>query len=199
MEFDDLQKAWQDQKMPARVTINTDALLREVRRNELNLLTTLIWRDVREISAALLLVVWYSYKALRDHAWPDYLCAALCASVGLFILVDRLLRRNTRPTFSGTLKSCLESSLAEVNHQIWLLRNVFWWYLLPLLIASAISIIDRNAHLRHFNQSTAISAMVSTLLVAWFFRWVYRLNQAAIAKTLEPRRRELEALMASLK
>ena len=30
----------------------------------------------------------------------------------------------------------MESSLAQVEHQIWLLRNVFWWYLLPLALAT---------------------------------------------------------------
>jgi Na+/proline symporter len=199
MEFDDLQKAWQGQKAPERVTISAEALLREVRRNELSLRATLIWRDVREVSAAVLLAAWFSFKGLRDHAWSDCVCAALCAGVGVFIIIDRLARKGTQRSFTGTLKSCLESSLAEVNHQIWLLRNVFWWYLLPLLIASAISMCNTNARRPHFNQPAAIGAMITALLVAWFFRWVYRLNQAAVARTLEPRRRELEELMTGLK
>ena len=198
MEFDDLQKAWQGQKAPERVMISTEALLGEVRRNELNLRATLIWRDVREVSAAVLLAAWFSFKAVRDNAWPDYVCAALCAGVGVFIIIDRLARKGTQPSFTGTLKSCLESSLAEVNHQIWLLRNVFWWYLLPLLIASAISMCTTNEHRPHFNKPAAIAVMITALLVAWFFRWVYQLNQATVARTLEPRRQELDELLASL-
>ena len=199
MDFDDMQKAWQGQKAPERMTISTDVLLREVRRNELSLRATLIWRDFREVSAAALLAGWFSFKAVRDHAWPDYICAVLCAGVGVFIIIDRLARKRKQPSFNDTLKSCLESSLAEVNHQIWLLRNVFWWYLLPLLVASAISMCTTNEHQRHFNKPAAIAVMITAVLVAWFFRWVYQLNQAAVAKTLEPRRQELNELLASLK
>jgi len=198
MEFDDLQKAWQGQKAPERVTISAEALLREVRRNELSLRATLIWRDVREVSAAVLLAAWFSFDGWRHHSWSYFLCAVICAGVGVFILVDRAAQKKTRPTFNGTLKSCIEASLAEVNHQIWLLKNVFWWYLLPLLIASAIQMWYTNLHMRHFDKGAAVGAMITTLLVVWFFRWVYRLNQAAVARTLAPRREELEALLASL-
>ena len=40
------------------------------------------------------------------------------------------------------LLSCVKDSLAQVEHQIWLLRNVFWWYLLP----SAIPLLAFFAH-----------------------------------------------------
>jgi hypothetical protein len=30
-----------------------------------------------------------------------------------------------------SLRSSIERSLAQVEHQIWLLRNIFWWYLMP--------------------------------------------------------------------
>jgi len=43
-----------------------------------------------------------------------------------------------------------------------------------------------------------VGVLMSVVLIAWFFRWVYRLNQSAVTKTLQPRREELEALLASL-
>jgi hypothetical protein len=198
MEFDDLQKAWQSQNLTAQVTIKADLLLKEVRRNQLSLRATLFWRDVREVSAAILLTAWFSFDGWRHHASPDYLCAIICAGVGIFMIADRFVQKKTQPVFSGSLKSCLEASLAQVIHQIWLLKNVFWWYLLPLLVASAISMAYTNSHLRHFDKGAAVGAMLATLLVAWFFVFVYRLNQTAVKKSLEPRRLELEALMATL-
>jgi hypothetical protein len=199
MEFDDLQKAWQAQNPAAHVTIRADLLLKEVRRNQRQFWATIFWRDVREVSASAILAAWFVYEGWRDHAWSYYLCALICAGVGVYIIVDRITQRKAQAAPSDPLKNCIEASLAEVNHQIWLLKNVFWWYLLPLLVASAISMWDKNSHRHHFDTAAAVGTMLTTLLVAWFFRWVYRLNQAAVQKTLEPRREELEALLASLR
>ena len=52
-----------------------------------------------------------------------------------FILVDRI-RHKQQPSEPGEpLLDCVKVSLTQVEHQIWLLRNVFWWYLLPFTIA----------------------------------------------------------------
>ena len=147
MEFDDLQRAWQSQDPAAHVTIKADLLLKEVRRNQRQFWATIFWRDVREVGAAVLLAVWFIYEAVRDHAGSYALCALLCGGVGAYIVWDRLAHKKSQPAFNGTLKSCIEASLAQVNHQIWLLRNVFWWYLLPLIVASVALHVDlRNQH-----------------------------------------------------
>ena len=198
MEFDDLQRAWQAQNPAAHITIKADLLLKEVRRNQRQFWATIFWRDVREVGAAVLLTVWFLYEAVRDHAWSYGLCALLCAGVGVYIIVDRLAQKKTQPSFNGTLKGCIEASLAQVNHQIWLLKNVFWWYLLPLLVASAISMWTKESHRAHFDHAAAVGVLITVVLIAWFFRWVYRLNQSAVTKTLQPRQEELKALLASL-
>ncbi len=66
--------------------------------------------------------------------WELLLMGACVTFVGVFMLVDRWRQRRRRPAHDGTLRACTEASLAEVEHQIWLLRNIFWWYLLPCLI-----------------------------------------------------------------
>ena len=198
MEFDDLQRAWQAQNPGAHVTIRADLLLKEVRRNQLQFWSTIFWRDVREVGVAVLLVLYFLWDAWHHHNWAHYLSALACAGVATFMVVDRLQQRKKKPVSNDALKHCLEVSLAEVNHQIWLLKNVFWWYLLPLLVASAISMSYTNLHMRHFDKAAAFGAVLALAFVVWIFRWVYRLNQTAVQKSLEPRRDELEALLASL-
>jgi hypothetical protein len=192
MEFDDLQRAWQSQTPPPFVTIDARLLLKEVRRNQQQFRATIFWRDVREVGVAVLLVLYFSW---RHHNWTDYLSALACAGVGAFMVIDRMRQRQTSPAFNDPLKNCLEASLAQVNHQIWLLRNVLWWYLLPLTIASAISMTNTSLHARHFDVAGAITSVVVAVLIFW---GVYRLNQLAVRKSLEPRREELHALIASL-
>ena len=52
MNFEDLQKAWQSQDPSAKMTINTDALMKEVRHNQRQFRGTIFWRDVREVGVA---------------------------------------------------------------------------------------------------------------------------------------------------
>ena len=64
MNFEDLQKAWQSQDAGAKVTINADVLLKEVRRNQRHFRATIFWRDVREVGVAFLLTL------LFFVSWP---------------------------------------------------------------------------------------------------------------------------------
>jgi len=197
MSFEDLQRAWQAQDTEHPISIRPDLLLKEVRRNQRYFWITIFWRDVRELGVAILLTAYFAWDARAHHNWAHYLSALACAGVGAFMVVDRLLQRSVRPAPTDSLKQCIEASLAQVKHQIWLLRNVFWWYLLPLLVASVISIVHSHAHARN-TDGAVIGLALALLLTGWITRWVYRLNQAAVQKRLEPRREELEALLAAL-
>jgi D-alanyl-D-alanine carboxypeptidase len=89
--------------------------------------------------------------------------------------------------------------LAQVEHQIWLLRNVFRWYLLPFTI----SILAFFAHVSWLRSEEWLEALAfATFLfvfVLGLYSFVYYLNQNAVRTQLEPRRQELLALLASLR
>ena len=149
MNFEDLQSAWQCQHTSAKVTINAkaDVLLGEVRRKERQFRATLFWSDVVGIGLTFLLTLVFSYHGLRHANWtplrlPDWdflLVAFACAGVGIFMLANRSVRRRKQTTGNDPLKASIEASLNDLNHQIRLQRSAFWWYLLPLATASAVS------------------------------------------------------------
>jgi hypothetical protein len=199
MSFEDLQKAWQSQDAGAQVTLNADLLLKEVRRKQQQFRATIFWRDAREVGVAALLAWLFLHWAMRDREWSLYLLSLACLVVGIFMLVDRWLQRQARPAANAPVQACIEASLVQVNHQIWLLKNVFWWYLLPLQVGLGALIGSQVWHARHGGLAILLGLMGYTLfcgLVCW---GVYHLNQCAVRKRLEPRRQELEALLASLK
>ena len=73
-----------------------------------------------------------------SYTWAEAFLALDVVSDGAGDVVDcRLhaggpLAAKQRPLEAGDpLSRRVESSLAQVEHQIWLLRNVLWWYLLP--------------------------------------------------------------------
>jgi hypothetical protein len=198
MNFEELQKAWQSQNPGATVTINTDLLLKEVRRNQHHFWMTIFWRDAREVGVAAFLTWLFLHWAIHDREWTLYLLSLSCFGVGLFMLVDRWLQRRKRPVTNDPLRSCIEASLLQVNHQIWLLKNVFWWYLLPLAAAIAISIGAGIWRTRQAGFSVMRGWVIFVLFGVLVYWGVYWLNQFAVKKYLEPRRQELESLLAGL-
>ncbi len=198
MNFDELQKTWQSQDPGAKVTINADVLLNEVRRNQQHFRATIFWRDVREVGVAFLLTLYFSYRGLRHDDWTDCLVGFACFGVGTFMVVDRLLQRRKQPASNDSLKACVESSLLQVKHQIWLLKNVFWWYLLPLAAALGISIGYSTWHAQNSGSLAVMTWLICALVIALVYWGIYWLNQFAVRKSLEPRRQELETLLTSL-
>jgi len=92
----------------------------------------------------------------------------------------------------------VKESLTQVEHQIWLLSNVFWWYLLPFTI----SILAFFGHVTWQASKNWLEALggggpLFAFLLAIFY-FVDYINQHAVRTQLEPRRQELLALLANL-
>jgi hypothetical protein len=192
-----LQKAWQSQDAGGKVLIDADAVVEEVRRNQRQFQATIFWRDAREVGVSAFMTWLFLHWAIRDRQWALYLVALACFGVGAFMVVDRLIQRRKQPALNDSLKACIESSLFHVNHQIWLLRNVFWWYLLPLVTGL---VIFTGVSVWNSRRNAAVMAggcayVLTVILLYW---GIYRLNQRAVLKSLEPLHQELETLLASL-
>ncbi|HZJ14144.1 MAG TPA: hypothetical protein VFD27_03795 [Chthoniobacteraceae bacterium] len=196
---DELKSAWQSQIAPQRLTLDAGLVLNEVRRNERQFAATIWCRDVCEVGVALLLVpVWIYLGIKQSLPWSWYLVVPTLLWIAGFMIVDRMRQRPRQPGPGDTLRSSIESSLAQVEHQIWLLRNVFWWYLLPPFTAMTIwpahrAWQTRDDGLKSLAEFAGIA--LTFALVAWFIYW---LNQFAVRKNLEPRRKELKTLLANL-
>ena len=200
MNPDNLKAAWQAQNSQTWVTIDADLLLKEVRRNERSFNAMISWRDVREIGVSLVMVpVWFYLIATHSLPWTAYLMVPALLWVAGFMLVDRW-RHKQRPAEKGEpLSQRVAGSLAQVEHQIWLLRNVVWWYLLPPGLA-ILAFSAQVAWLVRAGGWWTVLAIVGMIAVAaLLLGGVYLLNQHAIRSELEPRRQELQALLASLR
>ena len=93
-------------------------------------------RDVIEVGVALLLLPYWFYKGITSSLpWTWYLTVpALFGLSGSFWWIECATQQT--PSEPGEpLLACVRNSLTQVEHQIWLLRNVFWWYLLPFTIS----------------------------------------------------------------
>jgi hypothetical protein len=198
MDSDPLQEAWQSQPRPS---LDADELVRELRRGEQQFAAMIFWRDAREVGVSLLLLpVWVAMGVGIGLPWTWYLVMPGIVWIAAFMTADRLRQRGRRALPGESLVRGVQGSLAEVEHQIWLLRNVHWWYLLPL----AVPMMAFFAHTfwrasRGNVWEAAIATTLAAAIVGGVYGWVYWLNQKAVRSTLEPRQRELQGLLKSLK
>jgi hypothetical protein len=195
MNADELKKAWQTQPSQARLTLDADLILKEVRRNHQAFLSMIFWRDAREISVALAMIPFWFYIGIKESLpWTWYLAVPALVWIAGFMLVDRVRNRKRESPPTAPLAMHIETSLAQVEHQIWLLRNVLWWYLLPPGIAiltffAQVAWIVRGCGWIAFLIGAGLVAVEALILGG-----VYWLNQRAARNELEPRRQELLAL-----
>ena len=196
---DELKNAWQSQTSPQRLTLDAGLVLNEVRRNERQFAAMIYCRDLREVGVALVLIpVWFYLGLKQSLPWSWYAAVPALLWIAGFMIIDRMRQHPHQPEPGDTLCRSVEKSLARVEHQIWLLRNVFWWYLLPIFAGLLVWPAHHTWRTRDDGwQSLAEFAGIAFTFIL-VFGFIYWLNQYAVRKQLEPRRQELQALLKSL-
>jgi len=199
MDPDNFKQAWKTQSSQIRLTIDAEGLLEEVRRKQRCFVAAIFWRDVREVGISLLMVPLWLYLGFKQSSpWTWYLTVPALLWIAGYMVVDRMRHKRQPPEPGEPLRQRVESSLAQVEHQIRLLRNVLWWALLPLALSGLafFAQVAWQARSGGWWAALAVSEVVALLLIV--LAVVYWLNQHAVRTELEPRRRELEALLMSL-
>ncbi|TWU47265.1 D-alanyl-D-alanine carboxypeptidase precursor [Rubripirellula tenax] len=199
MDPDIYQQAWQADTAQTRVTIHADLLLNEVQRHQRSFQATVFWRDVREVGGSLLMIpLWFYLGHKFSSPWTFYLTVPVLLWIAAFLLVDRIRHRCEPDEASLSLVLSVKDSLQQVEHQIWLLRNIFWWYLLP----PSISILAFFVHVSWLSSSAWWEFVGTFTLFGIFlvviYAFVYYINLRAVRTDLEPRRQELQKLLSSL-
>ncbi len=198
MTFNELQKTWRKDAGISKLTIDSDSLLREVKRNKEHFESTIFWRDVRETGGSFVVAVFFLYQGAKFNLWSLYIPALACVFVGVFMVIDRVIQKGRLPKPNDPLAGCIKISLAQVKHQIWLLKNIIWWYLLPFTVGISLFWGYEGWKARSNNPIGLIfigGCFVGLIII---YTGVYCLNQYAVRKELLPRKQELESLLKML-
>ncbi len=194
MNFEDLQQTWQRQPVP--VVHDQSALLEKVQAGAAAFEHTIRRRDNREIGAALLVSIIFGLMVPR-HGWPYAFVAAESLVLAAFFLFDRRRQRRWADAFDETLLGQLDRAIRLTAHQLWLLKNIFWWYLLPFLVGMLL------IHAHEIPASTwreRFQWAAPKMLFDWLIvGGIYWLNQRAVRTKLHPRLKELSALRDRLR
>jgi hypothetical protein len=204
MNFDELQKIWQQVQDGSKLVIEPDILTREVKRNKKAFESLIFGRDALEIITSIFMAGIFFFGAMKfRHNLPLTISLIViviaCLYLAIFFPIDHALQRRKAPRQSESLSDCIEASLIQVNHQIWLLKNVIWWYLLPCAVPVTLYLTVVYWYKASHDCIAVIMFSVSVLIVILGCWWAYRFNQSAVKKNLTPRKEELEQLLAGLK
>jgi hypothetical protein len=201
MNPEDLKNIWA--KQPASsggvVRLTSESIWR-LANESARFKRTIFWRDLREWLATILLAGGFLYIAFipeRIH-WP-MVVAAIIACIPMTYVASRRKKRPTRP--AASLADHLRDSIARVQEQIELLRSVAAWYLAPLAVSGLIFLLDSllTAPIPPTERKLMLFPFVLGVIVtAVVFYLVWKLNQHAARKHLEPRLRELGQTLAEV-
>jgi hypothetical protein len=132
-------------------------------------------------------------------SWPAWIAATLPLGVAAFFIIDRWTVARRLALQGDDVLAQIDRAADAVKHQIWLLRNVFWWYLLPIGVSVAFLALQLVLYMPTDlppNVALTVKIMVGILVIVpvrvvdW---WIWKLNQRAIRVNLEPELAELEA------
>jgi MFS family permease len=207
-DFDTLRRVWCDQPLPPTETEETemiDQAIRRARRFERRILL----RDLLEITLSLGLACLFIVGGLRmPTAWPWFTAALLVLFVGAFFVGDRIRQRRSEGPASDSVRSSLATSLQRLEHQIWLLRKVGWWYLTPCFLAGVLIAVGVGLDLAGESQgrelpfppwvAVLVIGVLSAALMIGVCWVIYHFNQKAVEQILRPRRDRLAGLLTEL-
>jgi hypothetical protein len=191
--LDQLQQAWQSQRCAAPAT-NPDQLLKGVRLQR----RVYLWVDIGVILVFMGCGAWTLGSAFRDiqRDWPWLFYVAGTAWVVGYILFNRWRRRRDAARADEPLLAHVEWSIKELEHQMWLDRDSFWWYVLPIALGCMIPpVVLFSMNYNKHHEWSDIFGLLSTLGVfAVVFIFVHLFMKFGTRLGLERRRQELQAL-----
>lgn len=205
MNIERLQELWKNQSATLPPLPDDAALLAKIKGDSAEFDLTIRRRDRRELWAGLKYAGFFAALSLvpaaRGEAWSFAVAAGSMAGVMLFLLGEKILAtRSSRGLPRDTLLDELSFARREVGRQIWLLRNVAWWYVLP---AQAAWWFFGFGIARVFPWTIPLPGVIGLMACWTYFLWrgavdVCRLNREAVEKSLVPRLKELDAIATGL-
>ena len=202
IDLEDVRRLWQGQH-ESETQWNEKELLMEVQKKAKKFDRTLVWRDRREIAAALLTSSVMAVPSVMAPGWLPKVgaLAVIAACAYVCVRLIRTRRRFPGPDAPMPLVDGLRAEIAKVEAQTELLDTVRDWYVLPIAaggtvwlatLASAVPMPIGKA----LGVALAIAASVFIFTVVGI--GVVQLNKWAVRKQLDPYRMELEGLLAQV-
>jgi CubicO group peptidase (beta-lactamase class C family) len=189
MNDDALKRLWQQKTFPVPSSLPDAEQIALMERKMKRFDKTIFRRDLLEVAACVLIVFWFGRELFKTQSRETALGCLVLICSGIFIACKLVISKRRMPRIdpSDSLEKATESEIRKVEVQIRLLRSVWWWYLLPIMVGVNLCFAGMNSSLM-----AGIAYAVAGLMLNIFLYW---LNQRAVKRNLAPMKMELESLI----
>jgi hypothetical protein len=202
MNLDDLKEPWKQRHselMDSRVEELTARVLTRASAFE----KTILRRDLIETAAAMVVIVFFGlFMTQSSLPWVARLGIGLIilGAIEVVVVLHWTRRRGGRTRHDLPLIDYCAAEITRIDRQIWLLRNVNWWYTGPLLLGACVFVFGLLFPVHDVLLPISLAAFVMFCVLVLIFGWIaYRINQRAVRHELLPIREELATIFDSLR
>lgn len=190
--LDDARDAWQAaEPTEGDRPMSDEQLLRIVKAEAEAFDERLRRRDRREMIAGAIVFLIFA-TMLLDPSWMVRIGALIV--MGSSVLVGGVLRRARTADHGAVsdrpLAEAVRAEREKVDTQIWLLENVLWWYLAPMMGGLGLVVLG--------DEGLSWFTLGYGAAVGVFCAVVYVLNQRTVRRSLRPRRKKWTRLLRQL-
>lgn len=119
--------------------------------------------------------------------------------MGVFRVLDHRRPNRKALKYSDSTLSFLEDALMRINHRIWLVEHILWWWMLPFSVGGLL-IVYQIGSLVGWNEPTLYWKLGQGVVVTSVILGVVYWGNLWTARTYwKPRRDELQAITENLK
>lgn len=191
MDDKELKQIWKDTPHTDDVQFNHQQILKDMNITIQKLDRSIKWRNVIEIAAGVFIAVFFGIQFFRFENDVEKFGAALVVPAAFFIIYKLLeTRRSRKPVdVSASVKEQLVSKRNYMKREQKLLKDVLYWYLLPLMIPLVIMTLGRSGFSTY--------SLVYLTIVGLMTYFIYRLNQKG-AQRFDPYIEKIEEAIEQL-
>ncbi len=184
MEFDDIQKIWDDQKSETLYAINETALHKNIKakknRSERSHLISTIGLNIISIVCGTILI-------MKD---PDDIFNILTAialfAIGIFVFFRNMNRKKQLRNYDHSLLGELDYAIQNTKHEIRYSQTFWLWYLVPIMLVQISEISIKS--IKWESLLLLIGAYILSMIVI----------RLSLTRQLKPRLRKYEDLKKKL-
>jgi hypothetical protein len=183
MNIDDAKRAWRDEW--SQEPLEFAAIVSTVRTAE-RFRSKVFRRDLLETAAALLVIGALSPALFLFKDWLPWLgiWAILLGAFEIVVVLHWTRLHIGETPVDAPLKVYFQRERQRVDTQIWLMRNVGWWYCAPIVIGVCMFWVGL---LLPF----VVAAIVACLVFVAFGGWIHTVNLRFVHRDLIPLRQTL--------
>jgi hypothetical protein len=194
-----MELIWQQDQTSGRFSIDEEAMHNLLSKQAKQFSRQIRFRDHLEASLGFFIAIFFAavpflWGGKNQTSWVNHWEWFTLSAGALFIAIAFVYQRRQAKQWetdeSLDIKQTLTSSLASVSHQIKLLKNIVWWYCLPMEIPLVFVAVKSDAFDAFRVEYLLGSAILMIAIVG--YNWWF------VKKDLEPKQAALKQMLTSM-